>query len=61
LAKRHLDEGGYSYDERNVDRPSVSKELREKTGRGGIPVLDAEGEVLRGYSKEQYDRFLRGI
>jgi glutaredoxin len=60
-AKRHLDGAGFSYDERNVDIPAVAQELREKTGRGGVPVLDADGEVLRGYRKDQYDRFLRDL
>jgi glutaredoxin len=61
LAKRHLDGAGYAYEERDVDRPAIAQELREKTGRGGVPVLDADGEILRGYSKDQYERFLREI
>jgi len=60
-AKRHLDGAGFDYDERNVDIPAVAQELREKTGRGGVPVLDADGEILRGYRKDQYDRFLHSL
>ena len=58
LAKKHLNGQGIRYDERNVDIPSVAQELQKKTGRGGIPVLDVEGQILRGYKQASYDRLL---
>lgn len=60
-ARAHLDREGVAYEIRDVDIKSVSNELREKTGRGGVPVLDFGGEVLRGYSSGQYDRAIRSI
>lgn len=60
-ARAHLDRSGVDYEVRDVDIEANAAELREKTGRGGIPVLDFSGEVLRGYSPDQYDRAIRSI
>lgn len=60
-ARAHLDRSGVDYELRDVDINSVAQELREKTGRGGVPVLDFSGEILRGYSSDQYDRAIRSI
>jgi glutaredoxin len=60
-ARRHLDGAGVAYELRDVDIPAVATELREKTGRGGVPVLDFDGEILRGYSPSHYDRIIRSI
>jgi glutaredoxin len=60
-AKSHLDRAGVEYDLRNVDNDSIKSELREKTGRTGIPVLDFSGEILRGYSAPQYEKAIRTI
>ncbi len=60
-AKAHLDRAGVDYDLRNVDNDSIKSELRKKTGRTGIPVLDFSGEILRGYSSDQYDKAIRTI
>ena len=60
-ARAHLDREGIRYEIRDVDIEAVSQELREKTGRGGVPVLDFSGEILRGYSPTQYDRAIETI
>jgi len=57
-AKRHLDRRGVPYDLRDVDVPSMKKELRSKTGRTGIPVMDVDGRILQGYRSSSYDEFL---
>jgi glutaredoxin len=60
-ARAHLDSEGIDYDLRDVDNDAIGRELREKTGRGGIPVLDFSGEILRGYSADAYDKAIRTI
>ena len=60
-ARAHLDREGIQYEVRDVDIDAISRELREKTGRGGVPVLDFSGEILRGYSPGQYDRAIKTI
>ncbi|MFK7896592.1 MAG: glutaredoxin family protein [Myxococcota bacterium] len=60
-ARKHLDRAGVEYEIRDVDNGGVARELKAKTGRGGVPVLDFEGEILRGYSAGQYDKVIRAI
>lgn len=60
-ARAHLDAEGIRYDLRDVDIDAVGRELRQKTGRGGIPVLDFSGEILRGYNADAYDKAIRTI
>jgi glutaredoxin len=57
-AQKHLDRRGVPYDLRDVDVASVKKELRSKTGRTGIPVMDVDGRILQGYRASSYDKFL---
>ena len=60
-ARAHLDSKGIDYELRDVDNDAIGRELREKTGRGGVPVLDFSGEILRGYSADAYDKAIRTI
>jgi glutaredoxin len=60
-ARAHLDTAGIDYELRDVDNDAIGRELREKTGRGGVPVLDFSGEILRGYSSDAYDKAIRTI
>jgi glutaredoxin len=57
-AKRHLNERGVAYDLRDVDVPAAKAELVARTGGKGIPVLDVDGRILRGYSRASYEDFL---
>lgn len=59
-AKRHLARGGIAFEERNVDIPAVAEELVRKTGARGIPVLEAGGRILTGFSAPRYDELLGG-
>ena len=60
-ARAHLDDQGVRYELRDVDNDAIARELREKTGRGGVPVLDFSGEILRGYSSDAYEKAIRTI
>ncbi len=57
-ARQHLDDRGVPYELRDVDVPSASEELLARTGGKGIPVLDLDGRILRGYSRGSYDELL---
>lgn len=60
-ARAHLDREGIQYEVRDVDNGAIGRELREKTGRGGVPVLDFSGEILRGYSADAYNKAIQKI
>lgn len=57
-AKRYLARRGTAFEERNVDIPAVAEELLKKTGERGIPVLEAGGRILTGFSEPLYDQLL---
>jgi glutaredoxin len=57
-AKRYLTRRGTEFEERNVDIPAVAAELLKKTGERGIPVLEAGGRILTGFTEPLYDQLL---
>jgi len=57
-AKRHLARRGVDFEERNVDLPRYAEELRRKTGRKSIPVLDVDGRVVTGFNASTYDKLI---
>lgn len=59
-AKRHLDRAGVGYDLRDVDNPHIKRELIDKTGQKGIPVIEVNGRVMKGYSAARLDELLEG-
>lgn len=60
-AKRDLNQRGIPYALRDVDVPAAKAELLAKTGGKGIPALDVDGRMLRGYSSASYADFLRSV
>jgi len=60
-AKRHLEDRGVPYELRDVDIPAAKEELLARTGGKGIPVLDLDGRILRGYSPGSYDDLLDSV
>ena len=59
-AKRYLVERAVDFEERNIDVPRFAEELLRKTGERGIPVLEAGGRILTGFSEPLYDDLLGG-
>ena len=57
-ARRHLEDRRVPYELRDVDVPATKEELLARTGGKGIPVLDLDGRILRGYSRGSYDDLL---
>lgn len=55
----HLDRKGVSYENRDIEAdPDASRELLRKTGSTAIPVLEIDGQLLRGYDPHAIDRLL---
>lgn len=57
-AKRYMDREGIEYTERNVDEPRWQEEMFAKAGPGGIPVIDVDGTLMRGFSKGRLQALL---
>lgn len=47
------------YTEKDIEaNPAYHRELVSKTGRTSIPVIDVDGELIRGYNRAEIDRRL---
>jgi len=58
-AKEFLDEMGVSYNEVDVSKDEkAAKEMVEKSGQMGVPVLDIDGEIVIGFDKEKISELL---
>lgn len=57
-AKRHLDGKNVQYELLDVDRPAIKQELVEKTGQRGIPVIEVNGRIMKGYDAQRLDQML---
>ena len=59
LAKRYLDEKKveYEYVDVSIDKERA-KEMIEKSGQMGVPVLDVKGKIIVGFDKPRIDAAL---
>ena len=58
VAKNFLDEHRIEYIEKDVSNPDYATELIQKTGQTSIPVLDIDGQIVRGFDKEKIQELL---
>jgi glutaredoxin 3 len=54
-----LDERGVEYENRDIEENEAFKEeLIEKTGRGSIPMVEIDGEIIRGFDPQRMSELL---
>jgi len=59
LAKEYLKEKGVEFEEIDVSKNERGiKEVIEKTGQLGVPVLEIDSEIVIGFDKEKIDQIL---
>jgi len=59
-AKAYLEEKGIAYEGVDVSSDEVAqKEMIEKSGQMGVPVLDIDGKIVVGFDKEKIDELLK--
>ena len=52
--KQYLKENNVQYEDIDVSRDQDKvKEMMEKTGQMGVPVVDIEGEIIIGFDKDR--------
>ncbi|MBN2127399.1 MAG: glutaredoxin family protein [Candidatus Diapherotrites archaeon] len=62
MAKQYLKQKGVSFNEINVDEDEVkAKEMIEKSGQQGVPVLDINGVIIIGFNKPKIDEALKNL
>ncbi|WP_163192934.1 glutaredoxin family protein [Clostridium thermarum] len=58
-AKDYLKSKGIAYEDINVSLDSAAaKEMIEKSGQRGVPVLDINGNIVVGFDRPQIDKLL---
>jgi glutaredoxin 3 len=59
-AKKYLDDMKVKYKEVNVEKDhQAAKDLVQKTGQAGIPVLEIGDETIIGFDKASIDKALK--
>jgi glutaredoxin len=67
LLKAFMEKNGIDYENRDIrENPAYGEELKEKTGKLGVPYLIVNGEWKRGYDpgkpfSEEFARELLGV
>ena len=60
MVKNFLKEKNIPFEEADVGRDrSAAREMVDKSGQMGVPVVDIEGKIIVGYDKEAISRELR--
>ncbi|MEM0372821.1 MAG: glutaredoxin family protein [archaeon] len=58
-AKQFLDEHGVKYASYNVGKdPAKLKEMMDKSGQIGVPVIDINGEIIVGFDESRIRELL---
>ena len=58
--KAYLDEKNIAYENIDVSRDQTAqKEMIEKSGQMGVPVIDIDGKIIVGFDKEEIDKTLK--
>ena len=59
-AKAYLGEKGIQFESIDVSSSETAqKEMIEKSGQMGVPVLDINGKIVIGFDKEKIDELLK--
>jgi len=60
LLKEFLKEKGVEFEEIDVSKDEEkAKEMVEKTGQMGVPVVEIDGQIVIGFDKEKIEKLLR--
>jgi glutaredoxin 3 len=57
--KEFLKENKISYTEKDATKSLNQKEMIEKSGQTGVPVLDIDGEIIVGYAPDEILKLVR--
>jgi glutaredoxin 3 len=59
MVKAFLKEKNITFEDLDVgNNPEVAKEMIEKSGQMGVPVIDIDGKIILGFNKEAISREL---
>jgi len=59
MAKEYLNEQGIEYKNYDVANDEAArKEMDEKSGQKGVPVIDIDGKIIIGFNKPEIEKAL---
>lgn len=59
MVKDYLREKGIKFTDFNVaEDEAKAKEMTEKSGQMGVPVVDIDGQIVIGFNREEIDKLL---
>ena len=59
IAKEHLTTSGISFEDVDVSTDQQrAREMVEKSGQMGVPVIDIDGEIIVGFDRARIDSLL---
>lgn len=59
MAKEYLKEKGIEFEEIDVSKnEKAAKEMIEKSGQMGVPVIEIDEQIVVGFDKEKIDQLL---
>jgi glutaredoxin 3 len=60
MAKNFLKDKSVQFEEVNVQEDQkAAKEMIEKTGQVGVPVIEINGQMVVGFDREQIEKLLK--
>lgn len=59
MAKEYFKDHGITYAEHDISAdPDKRKEMVEKSGQLGVPVIDIDGQIMVGFDEETFESLL---
>ena len=59
MAKDHLSKNNIAFESVDIGiNPEARKEMMDKSGQMGVPVLDIDGQIVVGFEKEAINKAL---
>jgi len=56
----YLDKLGVKYEDRDIEKnPAAAKEIVDKSGQMGIPVIDIDGTIIVGFDRPKINATLK--
>ena len=59
MAKEFFGKNNISYEEKDVSDNITRKEMIEKSGQFGVPIIDIGGQIVIGFDEEAVKRLLK--
>ena len=61
MAKNYLSDNNVKFKDLNVaQNPGWAREMIQKSGQQGVPVIDYNGQIIIGFDRKRLEKLIRG-